>query len=28
VVDELMGAHVRPFFSVDPARPHKSIFTG
>jgi choline-sulfatase len=28
VVDELMGTQVRPFLTVDPARPHKSIFTG
>ena len=28
VVDELMNAYVRPFFTVAPARPHKSIFTG
>ncbi len=28
VVDELMEGQVRPFFTVEPARPHKSIFTG
>jgi arylsulfatase A-like enzyme len=28
VVDELMEAHVRPFFRTPPARPHASILTG
>jgi arylsulfatase A-like enzyme len=28
VVEELMEAHVRPFFATPPARPHPSIFTG
>ncbi len=27
VVDELMESYVRPFFTVAPARPHKSLFT-
>jgi choline-sulfatase len=28
LLDDLMETHVRPFFAVSPARPHKSIFTG
>ena len=28
VLEELMHTYVRPFFTVAPARPHKSIFTG
>jgi choline-sulfatase len=28
VVEELMEAHVRPFFRTPPARPHPSLFTG
>jgi choline-sulfatase len=27
-IDELMDAHVRPFLTVAPVRPHKSPFTG
>jgi arylsulfatase len=28
ITEELMDAHVRPFFRTAPARPHPSIFTG
>jgi choline-sulfatase len=28
VAEELMEAHVRPFFTTPPARPHPSLFTG
>ncbi len=27
-IDEMMEAHVRPFFRTPPARPHPSVFTG
>jgi len=27
-VEQLMDTHVRPFFSIPPARPHPSVFTG
>jgi arylsulfatase A-like enzyme len=28
LADDIMEAHVRPFFRTPPARPHPSIFTG